>query len=213
MNINPNATRILCYGDSNTRGSDPESDDRYPANVRWTGVLQNLLGNSYEIIEEGLGGRTTNISEPEKPWKNGKTYLRPCLETHNPIDVLIITLGTNDVKNIYNKTAEEIAGGLEELILLTQKWAKDTESKLPEFVIVSPVPVDETKWKEDDKFIGSTQKSKLLGPLYEELAKKYNYDFVDLGQYIIVDPADGVHLSAESHKKIAEVLFEKIKSY
>ncbi len=211
MNINPNAKRVLCFGDSNTWGADPTNDNRYPANVRWTGRLQKLLGDNYEVIEEGQGGRTTNISDPEKPWKNGKTYLRPCLESHEPIDVLIVTLGTNDVKNIYNKAAEEIAQGFEELILVVREWAEDSGSQMPKIIIVSPSPVDEIRWTEDKVFVGGTEKTQKLAGLYEALANKHNCGFVDLGKYVKVDPVDGVHLSPASHKKIADVLCEKIK--
>ena len=97
MNTGPNAIKVLCYGDSNTWGRDPHGKGiRYPVNVRWTGLLQSKLGHDYDIIEEGLGGRTTVIDDPKREGRNGKTYLRPCLETHSPIDVITLMLGTND---------------------------------------------------------------------------------------------------------------------
>lgn len=92
MNTNPNAIRILCYGDSNTRGSRPDSGERYRADVRWTGVLQNMLGVDFEVIEEGLGGRTTDVDDQKREGKNGKTYLVPALWSHNPLDFVILAL-------------------------------------------------------------------------------------------------------------------------
>src|SRR5476651_2205463 len=98
MTTNPNAITVLCYGDSNTWGQKPDKSGRYPADIRWTGRLQQLLGNGYYIIEEGLGSRTTDLDYDKKSGRNGKIYLIPCLESHNPIDVVVLMLGTNDLK-------------------------------------------------------------------------------------------------------------------
>ena len=107
---------ILCYGDSNTWGAKPilklGSPDRYQYEVRWTTVLQNQLGNDYHIIAEGLNGRTSTFDDPiEGAHKNGKRYLFPCLETHAPLDLVIIMLGTNDLKSRLGLTAWDIACG------------------------------------------------------------------------------------------------------
>ena len=79
---------ILCYGDSNTWGYDPVSQERLPRQVRWTGVLAQELGAGYYAIEEGLSGRMTVWQDPvEGLHKNGRTYLTPCLVSHQPIDL------------------------------------------------------------------------------------------------------------------------------
>ena len=100
---------ILCYGDSNTWGYNPVNGLRYPEDVRWTGRLQKLLGPSYRVIEEGCNGRTTVYADPEEGWKCGLTYLCPCLNSHKPIDVVILMLGSNDLKRIFHASAQEIA--------------------------------------------------------------------------------------------------------
>ena len=87
-------TTILCYGDSNTYGYNPVNGLRYPKDVRWTGVLQKMLGEEYEVIEEGCNGRTTVFEDTKEPWKAGLGYLRPCLNTHKPIDFVIMMLGS-----------------------------------------------------------------------------------------------------------------------
>ena len=102
---------VLCYGDSNTWGYDPATQKRYPRNVRWAGVLRRALGNGYLVIEEGLNGRTTVWDDPIEGYKNGKEYLVPCLETHKPIDLVIIMLGTNDLKARFHVPACDIAAG------------------------------------------------------------------------------------------------------
>ena len=96
---------ILCYGDSNTWGYNPSTKERYDRYERWTGILQFTLGDEYHVIEEGLNGRTTVWDEPiEGEYKNGKTYLVSCLESHKPLDLVIIMLGTNDLKKRFSVT-------------------------------------------------------------------------------------------------------------
>jgi lysophospholipase L1-like esterase len=97
---------ILYYGDSNTWGSDPETGERFPAGVRWPGVLRMKLCGDYRVIEDGLLGRTTVWNDPiEGDHKNGRTYLRPCLESHSPVDLATLMLGTNDLKTRFGSSA------------------------------------------------------------------------------------------------------------
>ena len=112
---------VLCYGDSNTWGYNPITKERYEKDERWTGVLQNALGNDYHVIEEGLNGRTTVWDDPIEGFKNGKTYLIPCLETHKPLDLVIIMLGTNDLKKRFSLSAYDIAQGAGVLIDVVYK--------------------------------------------------------------------------------------------
>src|SRR5437870_2517157 len=116
MNTSASANTVLCYGDSNTHGSKPDKSGRYAINERWTGILQQLLGNDYYVIEEGLGGRTTDLEHfsPNKPNRNGLEYFKPCIDSHMPLDVVIIMLGTNDLKTIYNRTAQDVANALKQ---------------------------------------------------------------------------------------------------
>jgi lysophospholipase L1-like esterase len=103
---------ILCYGDSNTWGWDPISESRLDKDVRWPGVLQQELGDDYEVISEGLPGRTTVWTDPIEGHMSGKDYLIPCLHSHKPIDLVIILLGTNDLKHRFGVTAFDIAEGI-----------------------------------------------------------------------------------------------------
>lgn len=207
--------RILCYGDSNTWGYISGSNHlRYGNDKRWTKVLANLLGNNFEIIEEGLNSRTliSNDLRPGKEGKNGYEYLIPCLDTHDPIDLVILMLGTNELKNTYNKSAKEIGELLEEYFVKTILNRKSQfKESYPKLLIVTPPVINEyTEYcKKDNKYLGATEKSKQLNTIYENLAKKYNCYFLnndglDVG-------IDGVHLTEESHKKLAELLYNKIK--
>ena len=118
-------TTILCYGDSNTYGYNPVNGLRYPKDVRWTGVLQKLLGEQYAVIEEGCNGRTTVFEDIAEPWKAGLGYLKPCLNTHKPIDFVIMMLGSNDLKRMFHASAKEIADGAEQLVSIIKEFTKE----------------------------------------------------------------------------------------
>ena len=131
---------IVCYGDSNTWGYDPVSQDRLSITQRWTGVLAQELGAGYRVIEEGLGGRTTVWDDPIEGYKNGKGYLIPCLETHKPIDLIIIMLGTNDLKKRFSVSAYDIANGAGVLVDVVQKSASGPRGAVPQILLMAPPP-------------------------------------------------------------------------
>ena len=108
---------VLCYGDSNTYGYDPETGLRYPPALRWPDALQALLGPEYRVIPEGLNGRTTAFGRKGLAWLNGLSTLDPIIRTHYPIDCLIFMLGTNDCKERFGANPACIGAGLERLIL------------------------------------------------------------------------------------------------
>lgn len=211
MNANPNAIRILCFGDSNTWGDDPHDEaPRYEATVRWPGKLQELLGNDYEIIEEGLCGRTTVLNDPKEEGRNGKTYLIPCLNTHNPIDIVILMLGTNDLKERFNLSAEKIAENVGELIKVINKLGLNKENKPPKIILLSPPLVNEHADTAMEDMKGAEEKSRQLGMYYQKVVEKYNCEFLDIAKYVQPSMVDGCHLDAEAHSKIAKVLAGKI---
>ena len=108
--------RIVCFGDSNTFGHNPLDGSRLPRDQRWTGILSDLLGEEYEIIEEGLCGRTTVRECPESPWVSGLPYLTPCVLSHQPFDLLILMLGTNDLQVPFQAIPLTVARGAEALV-------------------------------------------------------------------------------------------------
>ncbi|MBQ4416282.1 MAG: acylhydrolase, partial [Butyrivibrio sp.] len=105
--------RILCFGDSLTWGYDPVKQNRIDEDSRWTGVLQNLLGDGYRVIEEGQNGRTIATDDPAEGEKNGLRYVIPCIESHKPLDLMIVMLGTNDLKKKFSYTVMDIAGEMQ----------------------------------------------------------------------------------------------------
>ena len=145
---------ILCYGDSNTYGLSPEwvhgKFGRHDYSVRWPGRLQALLGPEYRIIEEGLSGRTTVFEDYVTPYRNGADYLRPCLETHAPLDLVILMLGTNDCRNQFGVSPGEIAMGLGRLIQIVKDPSAYMGMPVPKVLVAVPVPVGEAALKLPD---------------------------------------------------------------
>src|SRR3989344_7007518 len=160
MNINPNAKRILCYGDSNTWGYIPATAKRHPVGIRWTSLLQEKLSSDYEIIEEGLNSRTTDMDDPKHIGKNGLIYLRPCLETHDPIDLIILFLGTNDTKERFDREPEMIIEGIENLLKAIKQFSVEEETKMPQIILISPPLIDETVEGVKEKYLGAEVKTK-----------------------------------------------------
>jgi lysophospholipase L1-like esterase len=131
---------IVCYGDSNTYGYDAATAGRFPPDVRWPGVLRRELGAEFEVIEEGLNGRTTIWDDPFVDGRNGRNYLGPCLQSHAPIDVVVIMLGTNDLKAFFRVSAAEIASGAGALVGIVQTSRAGPGGGEPLVLLIAPPP-------------------------------------------------------------------------
>lgn len=207
--------KILCYGDSNTWGYISGSNhQRYGTDERWTRCLATLLGEDFEVIEEGLNSRTliSNDNRPGKEGKNGYEYLIPCIDTHDPIDLVIIMLGTNELKSVYNKKSKEIGDLFEEYFVKTILGRKSqVGDKYPRLLIVTPPIVNEKTpyCRANDKYLGATKKSAELDAIYREIAEKYKCNFVS--NQGLETGIDGVHLTKESHQKLAKKLSRELK--
>jgi len=211
MNTDRDAIRILCYGDSNTWGGVPDgSYFRHPSDIRWTGRLQSRLGDSFEIMEEGLCGRTTVLDDPKEEGRNGKTYLIPCIKSHNPLDLVVLMLGTNDLKERFNQSPEQVAKNVEELVLIIKKLGLNKDKKEPKIILISPAHITEIGESEYG-MKGAERKSKELAQFYKEVAGKHGCEFIDIAEYVQPSSIDGCHLEKEAHDKIAQVLEEKIR--
>jgi len=195
--------RILCFGDSNTWGYNPATAARYESGVRWTSLLQNMLGSTFAVIEEGQNGRTTVFDDPIENDRNGEKFLRPCLESQRPIDLVIIMLGTNDTKRRFNNTAYDIAAGMEKLLSIIENSGAGIDGAAPKILLMSPAPIEElTEFSE--LFLGAEEKSRQLAAYYKEHAKSHGCDFFDTASLIKTSKLDGIHLDAAEHKKLGK---------
>lgn len=201
--------RILCYGDSNTWGYDPATQDRFDTDTRWTRVLAKALGAGYEIIEEGLCGRTTVWDDPIEGYKNGRSYLTPCLETHRPLDLVILMLGTNDLKMRFSLSAFDIAEGAKVLVGVIQGSTCGRDGKAPPVLLLAPPPLAPLTGF-DEMFEGGESKSLKFGRHYARMAQEMGCHFLDTASVIVSSPIDGIHFEASEHRKLGLALAEKI---
>jgi len=206
MGGNASVTRILCYGDSNTYGSRPDIHRRYPADKVWTGILQVKLGDQYRILEDGLGGRTTDISDAGSFERNGEAYLQAYLETHEPADIALIMLGTNDLKTAFHRDAHDVATSIQKLIRLVR--AKSSATKI---IIVSPIYINPIAAKITFGSWGkaAVAESRQLAPALQTVADEMECYFVDASR-VAHAGIDGVHLDVASHAALAELLITQI---
>lgn len=214
MNTLPTAKSILCFGDSNTWGQKPDKTGRFPANVRWAGILQDALGNDYYVIEEGLSSRTTDLEYSKKPGRNGKTYLDPCLDSHRPLDLIILMLGTNDLKIEFDRSATQIAEATGGLIKLIQEKTKK-DGKVVPILVVSPIHIVDTaprfvEFYTDTYGHDSALKSQQLAGELKRVAEEMDCNFFDAST--VAEPGeDGIHFSEASHPALGKALTEIVK--
>ena len=163
-----NKTRILCFGDSLTHGFDPDSFSRFPESSRWPMILQEILGDGYRIIEEGQGGRTIASDDPAEGEKNGSLYIVPCLESHAPLDLVIVMLGTNDCKKKFGLSSADVAGEME-LFLQKVLSCGETRSSEENVKILKKVAVKVAESSEEEpSVVLSRMKEALQRSVYEK---------------------------------------------
>lgn len=197
---------VVCYGDSNTWGFDPETRERFAPDVRWPGVLARGLGGGFRVIEEGLSGRTTVRDDPiEGVHKNGRTYLRACLESHKPIDLVALMLGTNDLKGRFGASASDIAQGAASLAEEILRSGCGPGGGTPEVLLVAPPPVGRLT-ELAEMFEGSAEKSARFAGHYRRFAEQYGCEFLDAGAVATSSDLDGIHLEADEHRKLGEAV-------
>lgn len=203
---------VLCYGDSNTYGYDPYTMSRYPYEQRWTTILGRMLGDRYEVISEGLNGRTTAYDRPGEDWKNGAGSFVSCLGTHKPVDILIIMLGTNDCNTSLGLSAADIAEGMEKLIRLAEQEAPGLQGYIPEIIVTAPaaIPADFSGSAfASELTMDAVQKSRDIGPLFRKAAKKHLFKFADATQCAEISE-DCMHLTPRGHMQLAQLLYDEI---
>ena len=197
--------QILCFGDSNTYGLIPGTKDRYDWDTRWSGRIgQRLWEDGCRIVEEGLCGRTTVFDDPLRDGRRGTELLSVILETHKPVDVVVLMLGTNDCKTAYETTPEKIGVGIERL--LDQIWRERED--LP-VLLISPIHLGADVEKYDREFDRrSVEVSKGLKRVYEQIAKRRGIAFLAASDVALPGEKDQEHMTREGHAALAEAVFE-----
>lgn len=200
---------ILCFSDSNTYGEKPDGTGRFLRNERWTGLLQQKSGDDYYIIEEGLNGRTTVWDDRVEGDKCGIRHIIPCIESHNPLDLLLIMLGVNDLKKRYGVSPYEISLSVERLIKKATSFP--TIYKTFKILLVAPTFIRE-KTAFDDMFGNRYEASLTFGMYFKDVALRNEVEFLDLREHG-VEPSekDGLHFDLDTQVKISNIFAERIK--
>jgi len=206
---------ILCYGDSNTWGCKPIAApgviERFNRDVRWTGVMRGQLGEDFLVIEEGLNARTTVHDDPiDGAHKNGRPYLLPCLESHLPVDLVIIMLGTNDLRSRFSLSAFDIASGIKPLLDIVASIAPKNGGTAPQTLVIAPPPLARLSLLAD-MFEGGAEKSGQLARHYEAIAGLCNSHFINAGEMITSSDTDGVHLDPDQHSLLGEAMADAVQ--
>jgi len=199
---------LVCFGDSNTYGASPMDaagqSFRYGHGVRWPSRLAALLGPEWHVVEEGLPGRTTCHDNPfDGPHKNGLRALPMVLESHFPMEMIAVMLGTNDLKGYLGQSPLDLAKGLRRILFEISRSSAGPNGGAPEMLVIAPVPVDECG-PTAEALPGAAEKSRRATGLYRDLAEEFGARFFDAGSVASASPIDGVHLTEAAHAAIAQ---------
>ncbi len=204
--------KVLCYGNSNTWGYVPGTGKRYSFGSRWPGILQKRLGRNVRVIEEGLNGRTTAWDDPLAGGRNGKKSLKVILESHSPIDLLVIMLGTNDLKHRFGLSAYDIAQGVGELVQMAKESDAGPARANPQVLLVVPPRILFLPGQTALDFEGALEKSGELSVYYKSVAKHLGCACFDASGLVAGSSIDGVHLDKKAHRKLSKALTEVIEN-
>ena len=207
---------VVCYGDSNTWGYTPGSGVRFDEKTRWTGRLQTLLGKEYRVAECGMNARTTSFDDPFRDYLNGRHGLVHCMVAAKPVDLLIISLGTNDLK--YG-TVYRSAKGLDALLDVAvhantyMPGSSPVYRDEPRILVISPIALHEEL---DRKFSGHEMNGKLddsrkFAAVYREVCQKWQVYFLDAAQTASASEIDCVHMDAVSHAALTEEVYHAVQ--
>jgi lysophospholipase L1-like esterase len=212
---------VLCYGDSNTWGYDPVLAVRLDHNTRWPMVLRKLLNEgcppdnpAYWVVEEGQCGRTSAREDPVEGDRNGLRHLIPILESHKPIDIVVIVLGTNDLKQRFNPSPFDTANGVKRVVMAAQNSRAGPGDAAPKVLMVCPPPTVDSpgfRAKFGDIFGDCAELSTRLPPYFRQAAEECGAAWFDSSRVIKSSPADGIHWEKEEHRKFAGALADVLR--
>ena len=200
---------IVVYGDSMSWGIIPGTRDRLPENRRWAGVLQSLLGDEYKVIEECLNGRTTQFEDVNRPARNGLQHIQMLLESHSPIDLVIVMLGINDFQDIISVSSKESALGLKKLINKIQSLSPEPMKKSAQVLAVIPPEIKEPVGLMAEKFSGYERG---IDSEFEYLSalSGLNVHVLEASKYISLSKTDGIHLDEPDHLILGQAVAKKV---
>ncbi len=207
---------VICFGDSNTHGYCAMTNGRFNEDERWTCLLSKKLGDDFLVIEEGLSGRTTCFDDPIHEGLCGLDYIYPCLMSHEPVDLLIIMLGTNDTKERFGSSAACIALGLKRLAEKAAAAKEAWRGGHPEILLVVPQNIA-PEYADTEIALtrgrGCAEKSEQLAYEFQKTAVLLGCHYLDANKVISAktNTIDYMHLTLEGHRQLADALADEVK--
>lgn len=205
--------QILVYADSLSWGIVPGTRHRLEFNLRWPGILEaelNAHGIPSRIMEDCLNGRRSVWDDPFKPGRNGLVGLAQCIESHSPLALVILMLGTNDFQSMHANNVWHSAQGIAALVSEIRQAPIEPGMPTPSILVVAPPPMQNPRGAIASKFLGGEEKSAGLAEAYRKVTLELGCHFFDSATVTSSSKVDGVHLDAEQHlvlgKTIAAVL-------
>lgn len=208
---------VLVFGDSNSWGWNPSNDlvkpiERWDDDVRWPGVLQKGLGDGCKVLVDGLNGRTTVWDDPIEEYRCGKNQIIPSMDAAAPIDLIIIFVGTNDLKVRYTVSAQDIANGAALLVRKALGQVGAFSNGVPKVLLIGPPPLGQiSNGVFNLMFGGNEEKSKHLGAHYKAAAEANGAEYFDAGAVVRSSKIDGLHLDADQHELLGKALIDPVK--
>lgn len=193
---------ILCFGDSLTWGFDPRDGTRFPAEDRWPRVLEAALKGRARVIEEGLNARTAATDEAARPYRNGLAMLPPLLESHAPLDAVIIMLGTNDSAPCYGLTPGKIAMNCAGLFRAVNASLAGPDGTAPRMLLIAPPHLGSLSAEMSLFYAGGQATSRGLADAYRTITRRFGAMFLDAGEVAKVSAVDGVHLDPDGQRAL-----------
>jgi lysophospholipase L1-like esterase len=172
--------------------------------------MQKELGSGFKVLVDGVNGRTTVWGDPIEGC--GKDQIVPSMDAAAPIDLLIISVGTNDLNVRLCVSVQDIANGAALLVRKALAQAGAFTGGKPKVILVGPPPLGPVSngiFK--DMFAGNEEKSKQLGPQYRMVAHSLGVDYLDAGTIIKSSDLDGVHLDADQHGLLGKAMASAVK--
>ena len=201
---------LLCFGDSNTWGYDPATWERYPQDIRWPGVLQNELGKSYRVIEDGQNGRTAVEGKTFAGFNTSKTDLVSTLANYSPLDLVILMLGTNDLLMRSSVSPDDVGKGIGVLLDIIRHSGAGPVSSAPAVLLLAPPPIGSLSG-ETDALKSAVTQSHLFAERYASIAADFGCAFLNSGEIVRSSEIDGSHLDASEHKKLGLAVAKRVR--
>ncbi|MCW8886750.1 MAG: SGNH/GDSL hydrolase family protein [Motiliproteus sp.] len=201
---------ILVFGDSMSWGIIPGSRNRLSFDKRWPGVAQHQLGDGYRVIEECLNGRTTQFEDPWRPSRNGLESIQMLMESHSPVDLVVIMLGINDFQDVIGATANDSVEGLSRLVSKLQSLSPEPMQNPADILVVIPPEIQQPQALMAQKFSGF-KRGKESEIVYLERMNKLGVATLVSSEHIGLSQVDGIHLDEAEHQILGQWISSKIR--